>query len=140
MLFLPSVTGKCLLDVCFSFQDKWLAPLIIGVYIVIVVPLSVVVARANPHTLKVLKTGWTPVLLAMVISSTGGLILDKAVKKFSGIAVFQPVMNGVGGNLVAVQASRMTTYLHTESHLGVLPKSGESLGYNNSNPQLRLLS
>ena len=48
----------------------------------------------------------------MSISSLGGLILDKAVSKFSGIAVFQPLFNGVGGNLVAVQASRISTYLH----------------------------
>ena len=32
--------------------------------------------------------------------------------KFYGIAVFNPVMNGVGGNLVAVQASRLSTALH----------------------------
>ena len=57
-------------------------------------------------------TGWKPVLVAMSISSLGGLILDKAVTKFRGIAVFQPLFNGVGGNLVAVQASRISTYLH----------------------------
>ena len=45
----------------------------------------------------------------------GGLILDKAVTKFKGIAVFQPVFNGVGGNLVAVQASRISTYLHSSN-------------------------
>jgi len=28
---------------------------------------------------------------------------------------------GVGGNLVAVQASRMSTYLHQTSKLGILP-------------------
>ena len=50
----------------------------------------------------------------MSISSLGGLILDKAVNKFHGIAVFQPVFNGVGGNLVAVQASRISTYLHSQ--------------------------
>ena len=63
---------------------------------------------------QVLYTGWTPVLVAMTISSAGGLILDNAVAKFKGIAVFQPVFNGVGGNLVAVQASRISTYLHTQ--------------------------
>ncbi len=71
----------------------------------------------------------------MTISSAGGLILvrlltwrlfcdkkltlilltlqDSAVAKFKGIAVFQPVFNGVGGNLVAIQASRISTHLHT---------------------------
>ncbi|KAL7985338.1 hypothetical protein Chor_003908 [Crotalus horridus] len=44
----------------------------------------------------------------------GGLILDKTVSdpNFAGMAVFTPVINGVGGNLVAVQASRISTYLH----------------------------
>ena len=36
-------------------------------------------------------------------SSGGGLILDRAVELFSGITVFAPVMNGAGGNLVAIQ-------------------------------------
>ena len=66
----------------------------------------------NKDTTKVLYSGWTPVIVAMSISSLGGLILNKAVARFNGIAVFQPVFNGVGGNLVAVQASRISTYLH----------------------------
>ncbi|CAF1283262.1 unnamed protein product [Adineta steineri] len=44
------------------------------------------------------------VVAAMLISRVGGLILD--------FIVFQPVMNGAGGNLVAVQASRLSTTLH----------------------------
>ena len=36
-------------------------------------------------------------------STGGGAILDKAVEHFSGITVFAPVMNGAGGNLVAIQ-------------------------------------
>ncbi|KAK2168291.1 hypothetical protein LSH36_18g03047 [Paralvinella palmiformis] len=55
------------------------------------------------------------------ISSVGGLILDFAVSSFRGIAVFQPVINGVGGNLVAVQASRLSTALHQVSKPGTLP-------------------
>ena len=68
----------------------------------------------------VLYSGWKPVLIAMSISSLGGLILDKAVTKFNGIAVFQPLFNGVGGNLVAVQASRIATYLHLNVRYPVL--------------------
>jgi len=52
------------------------------------------------------------VIWSFVVCSTGGLILDFAVAKYHGIAVFSPVMNGVGGNLVAVQASRLSTGLH----------------------------
>ena len=89
---------------------------------VLVVPACVYAVTRNKETTKVLYTGWTPVIVAMSISSMGGLILNKAVAKFSGIAVFQPVFNGVGGNLVAVQASRISTYLHTSvSALSIVP-------------------
>ncbi|KAG7243019.1 hypothetical protein INR49_016785 [Caranx melampygus] len=72
------------------------------------------------------------VILAMSISSIGGLILDRTVSNpdFEGMAVFTPVINGVGGNLVAIQASRMSTYLHYWSVPGALPfkMSGSCLG------------
>ncbi|XP_021001191.1 solute carrier family 41 member 1 isoform X2 [Parasteatoda tepidariorum] len=92
------------------------------IFFLILTPLWVVVAKNNKYTCEVLYSGWTPVISAMAISSIGGCILDFAVDKFHGIAVFQPVINGVGGNLVAVQASRISTYLHQRSKLGVLPK------------------
>ncbi len=84
-------------------------------------PCWIILAKRNKLTKKVLYSGWTPVLSAMMISSFGGLILDFAVKRFSGVAVFQPVINGVGGNLVAVQASRISTSLHLTCQLGYLP-------------------
>ena len=93
-------------------EDRWLAAIIIIVYILFL-PVCVYFSKQNRVTEKVLYSGWTPVLVAMSISSLGGLILDSAVNKFNGIAVFQPVFNGVGGNLVAVQASRISTFLHT---------------------------
>lgn len=54
------------------------------------------------------------VILSLCLYSVGGLILDKTVSdpNFAGMAVFTPVINGVGGNLVAVQASRISTFLH----------------------------
>ena len=92
-------------------KDRWLIPLMIAFYIVMI-PISAAIAYRCQETRNVLFSGWSPVLIAMLISSGGGLILDLAVDRFKGIAVFQPVMNGVGGNLVAVQASRMSTRLH----------------------------
>nr|XP_022915442.1 solute carrier family 41 member 1-like isoform X2 [Onthophagus taurus] len=97
----------------------WLAPLIIAGYI-LAIPLWVWIAKRNLHTRDVLYNGWTPVMGAMLISSLGGLILDFMAPRFENIAVFQPVINGVGGNLVAVQASRISTALHKQSVLGIL--------------------
>ncbi|CAL1287765.1 unnamed protein product [Larinioides sclopetarius] len=93
----------------------------------LLLPFWIVVARRNKYTREVLHSGWTPVISAMLISSFGGCILDFAVDRFYGIAVFQPVINGVGGNLVAVQASRISTYLHQRSKLGVLPAEDADL-------------
>jgi len=101
-------------------DQVWLSPSIIC-FSLLLTPLWVVIAKRCHYTKKVLYTGWTPVISAMGISSLGGLILDFTVSSFKGIAVFQPVINGVGGNLVAVHASRISTSLHQTSELGCLP-------------------
>nr|CAD7406190.1 unnamed protein product [Timema cristinae] len=110
-------------------KQPWLAPTLILICLA-VAPLWACVAFRNKHTKEVLKTGWTPVISAMLISSMGGLILDFTVANFKGIAVFQPVINGVGGNLVAVQASRISTSLHKDSHLGKLPAYASTVCLN----------
>jgi len=109
-------------------EELFTAHIIIGGYFLIL-PLFLYMAWNNKHTVEVLQTGWTPVLMAMLISSGGGLILDHAVEIFKGITVFAPVMNGAGGNLVAIQASRMTTYLHanTNSLMGTFPPGEEQV-------------
>ncbi|CAH1785051.1 unnamed protein product [Owenia fusiformis] len=103
-------------------QSFWVAPVIIGIFLLLT-PLWVWVSVNNKYVNEVIYTGWTPVICAMVISSCGGLILDATVSdpRYHGMAVFQPVINGVGGNLVAVHASRMSTALHRVSKPGVLP-------------------
>lgn len=102
-------------------KNTWLAPCIIGLFILLL-PLWVAISVKNKYTNEVIYSGWTPVICAMVISSVGGVILDAAVRVYHGIAVFQPVINGVGGNLVAVQASRISTYLHRRGRPGDMPE------------------
>ncbi|XP_021207335.1 solute carrier family 41 member 1 [Bombyx mori] len=78
-----------------------------------IVPVCGYVAWKNKFTQQALDEGWVPVVSAMVISSIGGLILDHTVSVYKGIAVYQLVINGIGGNMVAVHASRLSTTLHT---------------------------
>ncbi|XP_072798123.1 solute carrier family 41 member 3 isoform X1 [Vicugna pacos] len=103
-------------------DSRYLTPLVCGGFAALT-PLWVLIARQSPPVLKVLKFGWVPIVLAMVISSFGGLILNKTVssQQYKGMAVFAPVVCGVGGNLVAIQTSRVSTYLHVWSMPGVLP-------------------
>ncbi|XP_035237995.1 solute carrier family 41 member 1-like isoform X2 [Anguilla anguilla] len=107
----------------YQYRDVWyLSPLVCALFLCLI-PFWVVIARRSPQIQVVLRSGWQPVIVAMSISSIGGLILDRTVSdpKFEGMAVFTPVINGVGGNLVAIQASRISTYLHSWSIPGVLP-------------------
>ena len=89
---------------------------------IIITPFCFDKAKKNVHTSDILYNGWTPVLSAMVISSMGGKILNNVIMKFPDIAVFQPVINGVAGNLVGIQASRISTELHKTAKLGKLPE------------------
>lgn len=88
-------------------------PSIIIIVGAVLVPVCGYVAWKNKFTRQALDEGWVPVVSAMVISSAGGLILDYTVSNYKGIAVFQLVINGIGGNMVAVHASRLSTSLHT---------------------------
>ncbi|KFB42030.1 AGAP000663-PA-like protein [Anopheles sinensis] len=87
----------------------------------ILLPFFVFVVYRNKYTSRVLTTGWGPVLASLFISGMGGLVLDTAVGMFNGFVVFQPIINGIGGNLVSVQASKISTMLHQSSILGIIP-------------------
>ncbi|XP_069353820.1 solute carrier family 41 member 3 isoform X3 [Eulemur rufifrons] len=107
---------------CLVEDSRFLMPLVcLG--LMALTPLWLLVAKQSPPVVKVLKFGWVPIVLAMVISSFGGLILSKTISKqqYRGMAIFTPIICGVGGNLVAIQTSRISTYLHIWSTPGVLP-------------------
>ncbi|XP_039699503.1 solute carrier family 41 member 3 isoform X9 [Pteropus medius] len=103
-------------------DSRYLTPLV-SIGFMALTPVWVLIAKQNPPTMKILKSGWFPIILAMMISSFGGLILNKTISKeqYKGMAVFTPIICGVGGNLVAIQTSRISTYLHMWSTPGVLP-------------------
>ena len=104
----------------FLDHNIWL-PITVILMAICLIPFWAWLASKNEYSREVLDTGWSPIITAMVISSTGGLILDYTVSKYKGIAVFQLIINGIGGNLVAVQASRISTELHKIVSLGKLP-------------------
>ena len=62
----------------------------------------------------------------MVISSLGGTILTRTIVKFPKVASYQPVINGVAGNLVGVQASRLSTALHQQKKNDETSKSDDT--------------
>ncbi|KAM4614604.1 solute carrier family 41 member 2 [Polymixia lowei] len=94
-------------------------------------PLWMVISSKHPASRTLLYSGWEPVITAMVISSIGGLILDKTVSdpNLAGIVVYTPVINGIGGNLVAIQSSRISTHLHFHSAPGEVPEEAKGCYY-----------
>lgn len=105
-------------------NHQWASGLLLGA-VVLLAPVWAFLAYRNTYTREVLSQGWLPVLFAIVVSSGGGYILEIASTRYKGLAAYQPVINGVGGNLVAVQASRISTYLHLTTERPSLPP-GES--------------
>ncbi|KAM6154936.1 solute carrier family 41 member 2 [Erethizon dorsatum] len=128
----------------------YISPLV-GIFFLALTPIWIIIAAKHPATRTVLHSGWEPVITAMVISSIGGLILDTTVSdpNLVGIVVYTPVINGIGGNLVAIQASRISTYLHLHSTPGELPEEPKGCyypfrtffgpGVNNKSAQVLLL-
>ncbi|XP_052856148.1 solute carrier family 41 member 1 isoform X2 [Drosophila gunungcola] len=98
----------------------WITFIVVTCYLVLL-PMWVMIVLRNEYTRPVLKSGWVPVLSALCISGLGGLVLDAAVEVFTGFVVFQPIINGIGGNLVSVQASKISTMLHQSSIIGIIP-------------------
>lgn len=98
----------------------WITFVVVTCYFILL-PFWVFLVIRNKYTRPVLTTGWVPVLSALFISGLGGLVLDTAVGIFNGFVVFQPIINGIGGNLVSVQASKISTMLHQSSIFGIVP-------------------
>ncbi|XP_050450868.1 solute carrier family 41 member 3 isoform X1 [Cataglyphis hispanica] len=98
---------------------------VVFAFFLIVLPVWILIVLKNKYTRSVLKSGWVPILSALLISGGGGLVLERMVDSYDGFEVFQPVINGIGGNLVSVQASRMSTMLHQSSIMGILPPHGK---------------
>ncbi|XP_055303770.1 solute carrier family 41 member 2 isoform X2 [Sitodiplosis mosellana] len=101
----------------------WVTYVLVGIYLLLL-PIWITVVIYNSYTCKVLKSGWIPVLSALFISGMGGLVLVNA-EAFKGFVVFQPIINGIGGNLVSVQASKISTMLHQSSIIGIVPPHTE---------------
>ncbi|CAD5219782.1 unnamed protein product [Bursaphelenchus okinawaensis] len=100
--------------------ESWLNVVVIFMF-VLALPFWVRIAKREEATLSILRDGWCPIIFSMLISSSGGFVLETAMRKFPQMALFQPVINGVGGNLAAVHASRISTFYHKSSNIGFLP-------------------
>lgn len=85
-----------------------LVPLIIWTVIVIC---TGIIARRNPFTRSKVFHGWSPLVVSMLLQNISGVVMETSLRRFPRMAIYQPIINGFGGNLVAIQSSRVATYL-----------------------------
>ncbi|XP_049805199.1 solute carrier family 41 member 2-like [Schistocerca nitens] len=100
--------------------SPWVSATVVAFYLLLL-PVWIYVVYRNKYTKPVLYSGWVPVLGALLISGFGGIVMNSVYQMFNGFVVFQPIINGIGGNLVSVQASRISTMLHKTSLKGIIP-------------------
>ncbi|KAF9933437.1 hypothetical protein FBU30_005471 [Linnemannia zychae] len=82
------------------------------VILLALIPVWIVYIRKNKYVSEVVKEGWGPVFAAMVIASSAGLVLERYINEFPGMALISPVLNGLIGNIGSIYASRISTSLH----------------------------
>ncbi|KAJ2516215.1 hypothetical protein GGI11_003514 [Coemansia sp. RSA 2049] len=70
------------------------------------------VVRANEAMAHHVTEGWGPLLFAAATSSIAGVIVGRCADRFPGMPALVPVVNGIGGNIGTVFASRLSTSLH----------------------------
>lgn len=76
-----------------------------------ILPITAYLATQNSFTRGMFLGTHLPLAMAVTVATISGLVFDHAVQAFARIAIYQAVVNGVSVNLMAVQASRISTYL-----------------------------
>ncbi|KAJ2721603.1 hypothetical protein GGI07_003840 [Coemansia sp. Benny D115] len=91
-------------------RTPWPLALTLGLVALGLVLLRVV--RSNELMSPHISKGWLPLLYAAVTSSIAGLVVEKFADRYPGMPALVPVLNGIGGNIGTVFASRLSTSLH----------------------------
>ncbi|KAJ2549585.1 hypothetical protein EV175_004392, partial [Coemansia sp. RSA 1933] len=90
----------------------WWPPLLLTTALLVLGVVLFRVVRANEQMAHHITEGWGPLLFAAVTSSIAGLIVERYADRFPGMPALVPVVNGIGGNIGTVFASRLSTSLH----------------------------
>ncbi|KAJ1801299.1 hypothetical protein LPJ59_000394 [Coemansia sp. RSA 2399] len=93
-------------------QLGWVWPLLLTAALLALGLVLFRVVKANDQMAHHITEGWGPLLFAAATSSIAGLIVERCADRFPGMPALVPVVNGIGGNIGTVFASRLSTSLH----------------------------
>ena len=88
--------------------------LLVRCFVPVFSSLSLYIKSLNPIPQTRVNDPRTPFSPPPPLPNASGVLLNVVVSRFPAASAFQPVINGVGGNLVAVLASRISTRLHRQ--------------------------
>ncbi|MCP9262482.1 Solute carrier family 41 member 2 [Dirofilaria immitis] len=118
--------GIGMLVVYMYIHNLYILNIVMLIFLLCTTPFLAYCAAKNPRTRVILKNGWfavsAAIIVAWLIFSCSGLLLQSAIVVYPGIAALHPLIAGLAGNRVSVQSSRLATALHlSEYSLGILP-------------------
>ncbi|KAI0355089.1 hypothetical protein OH77DRAFT_1425148 [Trametes cingulata] len=115
-------------------------PLVIVILLVIAAVGWAFVTNRNEHVKHLLREGWSPLFVAMAISSGTGIVLDTFVERYSGFALLAVVIAGLPGGVSSIFVSRLSTALHAASaKASELVSSVQDLNADKHHPSPRLV-
>jgi len=85
---------------------------ILLIILITLIPVWCYLALKNEYVHNVLFEGWVPIFSSLVITSIAGIVFEKYMDSYKGIAVIMPVLNGIAGNIGSLYVSRLSTDLH----------------------------
>jgi solute carrier family 41 len=85
---------------------------ILLIILIALIPVWCYLALKNEYVHDVLFEGWVPIFSSLVITSIAGIVFEKHMDSYKGIAVIMPVLNGIAGNIGSLYVSRLSTDLH----------------------------
>ncbi|KAI0823908.1 hypothetical protein BC628DRAFT_1323965 [Trametes gibbosa] len=116
----------------------------IPLFIVILLAIAAVgwayITNRNENVKHLLREGWSPLFIAMAISTGTGIVLDTFVERYSGFALLAVVITGLPGGVSAIFVSRLSTALHAATaKASSLLSSVQDLNKDKHHPSPRLV-
>ncbi|KAJ2795058.1 hypothetical protein H4R20_006009 [Coemansia guatemalensis] len=90
----------------------WVWPAVVALASVVLGAVLLRAVRTNGRMSHRVAEGWLPLAYAAATSSVAGVIVERCASRFPGLPALVPVINGIGGNVGTVLASRISTSLH----------------------------
>ncbi|CAJ0953341.1 unnamed protein product, partial [Mesorhabditis belari] len=100
-----------------SYRDSWCASYVVIIIFLALLPCWAYYVWMDESARVTLKFCWFSLVLSSLLQCAAGALLDAMARKYPDCTLYQPILSGIGGNRVAVLASRISSFLHSKGNL-----------------------